>query len=73
MRQTEQRVQRLQKPQNRSQAQAKTDPNVRHLENELSDRLGAAISIQCGAKGKGRLIIQYESLEQLDGILSHIR
>jgi ParB family transcriptional regulator, chromosome partitioning protein len=39
----------------------------------LSDTLGAGVEIQHGAKGKGKLVISYNSLDELDGILGHIK
>ncbi len=45
------------------------DANIRKLESELTDKLGARVNIQHGAKGKGKLVIQYNSLDELDGIL----
>jgi ParB family transcriptional regulator, chromosome partitioning protein len=48
------------------------DPNVRRLEAELSERLGAAVSIEHG-QGGGRLVIRYHSLDELDGIVAHIQ
>lgn len=47
--------------------------DIRRLQDSLSDRLGAGVEIQQGAKGKGKLVISYNSLDELDGILSHIR
>lgn len=49
------------------------DPNIRHLETELSERLGAAVSIKHTKSGKGTLQIPYNSLDELDGILSKIK
>jgi ParB family chromosome partitioning protein len=49
------------------------DPNVARLEQDLTDKLGARVQLQQGAKGRGRLVIAYNSLDELDGILSHIR
>ncbi|NIR29719.1 MAG: ParB/RepB/Spo0J family partition protein [Gammaproteobacteria bacterium] len=49
------------------------DPDVRRMEDELSERLGAAVSIQQGGRGKGKLVIQYTSLDELDGILARIK
>ncbi len=51
----------------------KPDANIRKLESDLTDRLGARVQIQHGAKGKGKLVIQYTSLDELDGILERIR
>ena len=49
------------------------DPNIRHLQDDLSQRLGASVKIQHSAKGKGKLVLHYNSLDELDGILSHIK
>jgi ParB family transcriptional regulator, chromosome partitioning protein len=49
------------------------DPNVQHLESELADKLGAKVQIQHAATGRGKLVVAYNSLEELDGILSHIQ
>lgn len=51
------------------------DPNVRELEQSLSERLGAEVAIRqaAGGKGKGTLVISYGSLDELDGILAHIK
>lgn len=59
--------------QKKASTPARTDPNIQHLEGQLADRLGAAVSIQHGAKGDGKLVIRYGSLDELDGILAHIR
>jgi ParB family chromosome partitioning protein len=48
------------------------DPNVQRLEQELADKLGAKVAIQHAASGKGKLIVTYNSLDELDGILAHI-
>lgn len=48
------------------------DPDIKNLEENLADKLGAKVMIQHTAKGKGRLILKYNSLDELDGILSHI-
>jgi len=50
-----------------------SDPDVRRLLNDLSERLGAKVNIQQGSKGKGKLVIAYNSLDELDGILAHIK
>ncbi|MBP8284391.1 MAG: ParB/RepB/Spo0J family partition protein [Chromatiaceae bacterium] len=49
------------------------DPDVRRLQDDLADRLGAKVQIQPGNRGGGRLVIAYHSLDELDGILAHIK
>ncbi|MDR2213329.1 MAG: ParB/RepB/Spo0J family partition protein [Pseudomonadales bacterium] len=49
------------------------DPDIRSLQDELAERLGAEVLIEHSAKGKGRLVLKYGSLDQLDGILARIR
>jgi ParB family chromosome partitioning protein len=49
------------------------DPDLRRLETDLSDRLGARVQIRQGVKGHGQLVIDYTSLDVLDGILAHLR
>ncbi len=49
------------------------DPDVRRLQDDIAQRLGARVKIQQGAKGKGKLVIAYNSLDELDGILEHIK
>jgi ParB family transcriptional regulator, chromosome partitioning protein len=49
------------------------DPNIRRLQDNLSERLGAPVNITHLASGKGTLQIQYNSLDELDGILSRIK
>ena len=52
---------------------AERDPNVLKLEQDLAEKLGARVAIQQGAKGKGRVVVSYNSLDELDGILAHIQ
>ena len=48
------------------------DPDIKNLEETLAGKLGARVMIQHTARGKGRLILKYNSLDELEGILSHI-
>jgi ParB family chromosome partitioning protein len=48
------------------------DPNVTQLETELAETLGAQVTIEHGARG-GRVVIRYTGLEELEGILAHIK
>jgi len=75
VRQTEALVRRIQqeKPAAEAEASKAQDPNIRALQDDLSDRLGARVSIVHGKRGKGKLVIEYTSLDELDGILGHIR
>ncbi len=75
VRETEQLVRRMQdrgkdtkKPASRS-----ANGDIRRLETEMSDKLGARVRIDHTAKGTGKLVINYNSLDELDGILKHIR
>ncbi len=49
------------------------DPDIRRLQDDLAERLGARVAIQHGAKGGGKLVIAYNSLDELDGILGHLQ
>ena len=49
------------------------DPNIRQLQDDLAQKLGARVQIQHSAKGKGKLVLSYNSLDELDGILDHIK
>ena len=69
-RETEALVRRLNAP---PKEPTPPDPDVRRLENDLSERIGSAVSIRHGARGAGRLVIRYGSLDELDGILERIR
>lgn len=51
----------------------KTDPDILRLEQRLAERLGAAVEIRHGQQGKGQLVIRYGSLDELQGVLAHIR
>ncbi|MGD8207119.1 MAG: ParB/RepB/Spo0J family partition protein [Thiohalocapsa sp.] len=48
------------------------DPNIRRLQDDLAERLGARVAIQHGSRGTGKVVIAYNSLDELDGILAHI-
>lgn len=78
VRQTELLVRQLLKPRPEPepivpQAASGPDADTRLLEAQLSDRLGAPVAISHSPKGGGQLVIRYSSLEELDGILAHIR
>ncbi|MGB2247106.1 MAG: ParB/RepB/Spo0J family partition protein [Alcanivorax sediminis] len=72
VRQTEELVRDFEKAKPAKQAAPKEDPNVKALVNDLSERLGAPVQLQSGQGGKGKLVISYNNLDELDGILAHI-
>lgn len=75
VRETENLVRRLLKEDGHAPAKGprRVDPNIRQLENDLSQKLGARVTVEAASGGKGRLVIQYSSLDELDGILARIR
>lgn len=75
VRQTEALVRRVQQetPDSKARKKGALDPNIRALQDDLADRLGARVSIDHGQRGKGKLVIEYSSLDELDGILGHIK
>ena len=75
VRQTEALVRRVQQetPDSKSRKKGVVDPNIRALQDDLAERLGARVSIDHGQRGKGKLVIEYSSLAELDGILGHIK
>jgi len=73
-RQTEELVRRMKTPpKTRSEPGDADDPDVRRLTEKLGERLGARVQIVQGSGGKGRLVIHYASLDELDGILGRIK
>jgi ParB family chromosome partitioning protein len=51
----------------------KPDPDIQRLERELADKLGAQVLFQHTSSGKGKLVVSYNSLDELEGILGHIQ
>lgn len=68
VRQTEQLVRELQKPVLSSE-KAKPSSDINQLIEKLTEKLGAEVQIDHNAKGKGKIVIKYHSLDELDGIL----
>jgi len=74
VRETEQWVRRLLTAGPQRKSNVKTlDPDVRRLQDDLSAKLGANVTIQHAVSGKGKLIVQYNNLDELEGILAHIK
>ena len=74
VRQTESLVRKLQEDSSRKLTQ-KTEPSqdIKILEEELSAKMGCPVTVQHEAKGKGKVIIKYSNLDELDGLLVHLR
>jgi len=74
VRDTERLVGTLVNPAQRATRHASSrDADTVRLENEVAEKLGARVRIEPGRKGAGRVVINYNSLEELDGILDRIR
>ncbi|MCQ4260352.1 ParB/RepB/Spo0J family partition protein [Stutzerimonas stutzeri] len=73
VRQTEALVRQWLNSSDRSKEQPKSDPDIVRLEQRLAERLGSPVQIKHGEKGKGQLVIRYNSLDELQGVLAHIR
>lgn len=76
VRQTESYVRNLQnnsESADSSNEKNRPNPDIQRLERTLGERLGANVAIQHSAKGKGKLVINYSNLDELDGILAHIK
>jgi len=74
VRQTEELVRHELASEERGEAEdpPRRDPDLLRLEENLMEKLGARVAIQHTAKGKGRLVINYGSVAELEGILAHI-
>ncbi|EMD98151.1 MULTISPECIES: ParB/RepB/Spo0J family partition protein [Stutzerimonas stutzeri subgroup] len=73
VRQTEALVRQWLNSKETPKAEAKIDPDISRLEQRLAERLGSPVQIKHGQKGKGQLVIRYSSLDELQGVLAHIR
>ena len=73
VRQTEALVRQWLNEKERPASEERSDPDIERLEQRLAERLGSPVQIRHGQKGKGQLIIRYSSLDELQGVLAHIR
>ena len=73
VRDTEALVRRITNPPPPSKDSKAADPDIARLERELADKLGAKVAFQHSASGKGKLVVNYNSLDELEGILGHIQ
>ncbi|MCY1286682.1 putative chromosome-partitioning protein ParB [compost metagenome] len=73
VRQTEALVRQWLNSQDKAEKPVRNDPDINRLEQRLAEKLGAPVQIKHGQKGKGQLVIRYSSLDELQGVLAHIR
>ena len=73
VRQTEVLVRRMQQQQAQTVPKHKIDPDTKKLQDGLSEKIGVPVSIEHNAKGKGKLVLKYASLDELEGILAHLQ
>ncbi|HLT64140.1 MAG TPA: ParB/RepB/Spo0J family partition protein [Pseudohongiella sp.] len=74
VRQTESLVRRLlEQGQNGKKEDKRPDPDISRLQETLSEKLGTSVEIHHSSKGSGKVTLKYNSLDELDGILSHIK
>ena len=73
VRQTEVLIKKLQSPSASKKAETTANQDILNLQQQLSEKLGAAVKIQHGTKGSGKLTIGYNSVDELEGILDHIK
>ena len=75
VRETERLVHRLQHAGRRKpgHVERREDPDLARLQEELCGLLGATVAIEPGKAGRGRIVIRYSSLDQLDGLLQRLR
>jgi ParB family chromosome partitioning protein len=71
VREAERLVQRLTEPRKETSA-PRLSRDILNLQETLADQLGAAVAIRQGAKGKGKLTIDYNSADELEGILNRM-
>ena len=73
VRQTEALVRQWMSTKEKPTTAPKADPDISRLEQRLAERLGSPVQIKHGQKGKGQLVIRYNSLDELQGVLAHIK
>jgi len=74
VRETEELVRRLlARPGTRKSTRRASQADIRALQESLSEKLGARVTIRHGRRGRGKLIIEYHSTDELEGILARIR
>ena len=65
-------IKRLKKPKQDVKSNNPTNADILSLERKLSDQLGASVKIKHLRSGSGSLVIKYNGIDELEGILRHI-
>jgi ParB family chromosome partitioning protein len=73
VREAEQLVRKLRSEKGKPAKSKDVDPNIMRLQDDISEKLGAKVVFQHAGNGKGKVIVHYNSLDELDGILAHIK
>ncbi|VVC74785.1 putative chromosome-partitioning protein ParB [Aquicella siphonis] len=73
VRETETLVRQLQSGESGNIRKKHQDPDILHLQESLAKQLKLRVAIHCNAKGRGKLVIHYRSLAELDGILAQFQ
>lgn len=73
VRQAENLVRALQEQKDKPQQQEKVSADIARLQEGLSEHIGVPVMVQHSAKGAGKLVLKYSSLDELDGILQHLK
>jgi ParB family chromosome partitioning protein len=74
VRETERIINKLQENMGSLRPKVACDPNIQRLEEDLADKLGATVVIRhSNKKGQGTLMIRYSDVDQLEGILAHLK
>ena len=73
VRETEHLVRKLQNPKTDMVSKKPQDPDILHLQENLSRQLRMRVAIQCNAKGKGKLVIHYKNYRELDELMSQFQ
>ncbi len=72
VREVEQRVAAILTTRSGGRAKPAGDRDVLRLQETLAEKLGTRVQIKTKRKGKGSLVIDYGSLDQLDGLISRL-
>lgn len=73
VRETETLVRQLQSPESNAAKTKYQDPDILQQQENLARQLKLRVAIHCNAKGRGKLVIHYRSLAELDGILAQFQ